>query len=322
MVQSILISIIIPVKNGDFWLLETLTAIAKQTLFAQTEIIVIDSGSTDSSLEILKQFPIRLIQIRPDEFNHGETRNIGVRAAKGKYVVMTVQDALPVDQFWLQNLLDGFIGDNIAGVCGQQIVAHQKENNPAEWFYPVSKPGIVQYCFKDSKDFVKLSSEMKKQICGWDNVTACYKREILLKLPFRKIEFAEDMCWAKDAIDAGFSIVYNSHARVYHYHQMIKEFAFKRRLTELYYSYKIIGYIPASANITLIKYLRLIKILIKREVSFFSKFKWFKYNINFYIQHKKAFKVFTNALQQGDVNLDNTYKYFCNTIPQAKRVNK
>jgi rhamnosyltransferase len=323
MIQTdILFSIIIPTKNGEFWLYETLTAIVNQVLFSQSEIIVVDSGSTDKTLEILKEFPVRLIEIKPEAFNHGETRNVCVREAKGKYVVMTVQDAKPANENWLQYLLDGFVEENVAGVCGQQIVAHIKENNPVEWFYPVNKPSMVNYFFSDQKEFENLDAEKKKQICGWDNVNACYKRDMLLKTPFRKIEFAEDMYWAKDAIMSGFSIVYNTGARVYHYHQMSNEYAFKRSLTELYYRYKIIGYKPEPVNVSFIQYLRLIKVLMKRDVSFFSKFKWFKYNIDFNFQYKKAYNVFANALQQGDSVLDNTYTHFCTAPPQSQRVNK
>ena len=80
----------------------------RQTLIAQSEIIVIDSGSTDRSLEIVRRYPVRLIEIPASEFNHGSTRNLGVRAAKGEYVVMTVQDALPGSDDWLELFLAGF----------------------------------------------------------------------------------------------------------------------------------------------------------------------------------------------------------------------
>jgi hypothetical protein len=103
---------------------------------------------------------------------------------------------------------------------------------------------------------------------------------------------------------------------------MTKEFAFKRSLTELYYRYKILGYKPTSANVSIIQYLRLIKVLLKRDVPFFSKFKWFMYNVNFNNQYHKAFNVFTNALKKGDADLDKTYALICSTAPQAKRVNK
>ena len=106
--SDILVSIVIPVKNGDYWLEHTLTALLNQELDKPFEVIVIDSGSTDSSLDIIRKHPVHLIQIQPETFNHGTTRNIGVQAAKGEYVVMTVQDARPVDNQWLKHLLAGF----------------------------------------------------------------------------------------------------------------------------------------------------------------------------------------------------------------------
>src|SRR6185503_1987399 len=102
--EDILISIVIPVKNGDHWLEALFEKLVTQTLYPQAEIIVLDSGSTDRSLEIIARYPVKLINIPPKEFNHGETRNVGVRAARGKYVVMTVQDALPFSNDWLQHL--------------------------------------------------------------------------------------------------------------------------------------------------------------------------------------------------------------------------
>ena len=76
MEKKIVISVIIPVKNGTPWLDACLQAIINQTLFDQTEIIVIDSGSTDGTLELLKKYPVTVYSIHPSEFNHGLTRNI------------------------------------------------------------------------------------------------------------------------------------------------------------------------------------------------------------------------------------------------------
>src|ERR1700722_2461941 len=138
--NDILISVIIPVKNGDYWLEGVLEGLVTQTLFDRCELIVIDSGSTDKTLEMVRRFPVRLVQIPPEQFNHGSTRNLGVNLAKGEYVVMTVQDAKAADEGWLQKLLDGFDAPDVAGVCGQQIVPHDPDKNPVEWFRPVAPP--------------------------------------------------------------------------------------------------------------------------------------------------------------------------------------
>ncbi len=66
------------------------------------EVIVIDSGSTDGTLDLLKNYDIARPSPESKEFNHGETRNLGMQLSKGRFVVMTVQDATPADEFWLE----------------------------------------------------------------------------------------------------------------------------------------------------------------------------------------------------------------------------
>src|SRR3989338_2725303 len=117
------ISIIIPTKNGMTFIGETLRRIYTQNVLLSFEIIVIDSGSTDGTIEVIKSFPqIRLIQIKPERFRHGRTRNLGAKEARGKHLVFLNQDAWPADEFWLVNLLKDFDKDEkIAGVFSRQI---------------------------------------------------------------------------------------------------------------------------------------------------------------------------------------------------------
>src|SRR5689334_1039468 len=98
--NNILISVVVPVKDGAPWLDSCIKGIMQQTLFAKTEIIAIDSGSTDGSLDILKKYPVKVVSIKPAEFNHGLTRNYALQFCKGTYVVMTVQDATATDDKW------------------------------------------------------------------------------------------------------------------------------------------------------------------------------------------------------------------------------
>ena len=127
---EVMVSVVIPVKNGDIWLNHVIPAILSQELDGGLEVILIDSGSTDNTLNIISNYPVKLIRIEPGTFNHGTTRNMGAGLAKGKYVVMTVQDAKPVSRRWLKTLMEGFTDDNVAGVCGQQIVPHHHDKNP------------------------------------------------------------------------------------------------------------------------------------------------------------------------------------------------
>src|SRR5690606_15579188 len=138
-----LISVVIPVYNGAFWLRDLIPALLDQSIASQCEFIFIDSGSQDESVTIISSYPVRLLYVEPADFNHGETRNFGVQQAGGEYVVMTVQDAMPAGKYWLENLLKGFVNPEVAGVCGIQVVPEGENTNPLAWYKPVSPGELV-----------------------------------------------------------------------------------------------------------------------------------------------------------------------------------
>ena len=323
---DLLISIVIPVKNGDYWLEDLLGNLERQTLFHRSEIIVIDSGSTDRSLEIVRRHPARLVTIPPEEFNHGATRNFGVQLARGRYVVMTVQDAIPVDDGWLQTLLDGFgqdgaagfDGGQVAGVCGQQIVPHDPDKNPVEWFRPVSAPEKRTYHFPDKASFARLNPLEKRRICGWDNVNAMYDRDILLRMPFRPLAFAEDGMWAKDALEAGYAIVYQPAARVNHYHYEPPDYAFRRHFTVSYHFYRIFALKPSAAGSTVRPLLSNARLLWReRRLGWKDKWKWLLYNYRWRKAVRRSVRVFNAALRNGEDSLDAMHGRICGAPPQA-----
>ena len=135
------VSVIIPVKNEAVKIRACIDGILSQTV-PVAEIIVIDSGSTDETVAILRSYKeVTLIEIPGTEFNHGATRNLGVSKATGEFVLLTVGDARPYNNFWIEELLNGFVDEEVAGVCGQQVVPHETDKNPVEWFRPVDCRG-------------------------------------------------------------------------------------------------------------------------------------------------------------------------------------
>lgn len=319
MSQKVLVSIVIPVKNGDYWLTDTLKGLFNQKISGIFEVIVIDSGSTDSSLDIIKQFPVRLIQIDAAFFNHGLTRNRGVKEAKGEFVVMTVQDAKPIDEKWLQHLLNGFDEVGVAGVCGQQIVPWEKDKNPVAWSRPQSEPQLVKYKFTPD-EFNQLHATEKRVVCGWDNVSAIYRKKVLEEIPFGEVMFAEDCLWAREAILKGYSIVYNPNARVYHYHFEEPASIVKRLFAEYYHFYKFLGYQPVYADNGFLRKLKDIKLLVKeRKVPWPDKWKWFWYNLVIRKKINETIDIFYQSLSEGEDALLKKYNLLCDQVPQARK---
>jgi len=312
--DDILCSVVIPVKNGIETLPECLEGIRKQSIYPSIEIIIIDSGSTDGTLVFLQsQHDVLLKEISPQSFNHGTTRNLGVLIARGKLVAMTVQDAIPVDHLWLEKMIHHFDDQNVAGVCGQQVVPHDINKNPHQWFRPVNSPTQRKIKFGSSFEYDRLSPEQKKNVCNWDNVNAMYRRDILLKIPFREAFFAEDSIWAQDAFRQGYTLVYDNSAQVYHYHYQTYEYTYKRMLTQLYFGYKIFTHKRIN-RFNSIEYIR----IIYRNIKYRVHPKWIWHNWRIIHARNKSFKDFYYWLRKGEGALDDFYNLICKSPPQGK----
>ncbi|MBZ0097975.1 MAG: hypothetical protein K8F30_02770 [Taibaiella sp.] len=210
--------------------------------------------------------------------------------------------------------MQGLEDNDVVAVCGQQIVPHDHNMNPAQWFRPFSEPRITKYRFSES-EFIVMSPVDLKRVCSWDNVTALYKRDILLNLPFERTIFAEDATWAKAALSSGYTIAYNYNARVYHYHHESPEFAYKRAFAEMYSTYKIFGLAPDVPRHSLWYYLRLAKVLVGTStLTVKAKLYWWSYNLNLARAYRKAGKDFQTSLQLGQAELEQLYYKLCNYI--------
>ena len=309
-----LVSIVIPVKNAAPWLDSLLASILSQEGDFETELIILDSESTDETTEILKKYSVEYYSIPPGEFNHGVTRNFGASKAKGEVVVMTVQDAIPANSLWLKELLDGFLDCNVIGVCGKQIVPKSANKNPLEWFSPINELQIKRggHC-----DLNTISATD----CGWDNVTAAYKRSFLIeKIPFRKVKFGEDAYWAKDALLSGYDLVYNDRALVYHYHHEDSDFTYKRSIEEFYLKYSLFNIEPEVKYIDFWGRIKVALSILMKMKSFKKWQYWCNYN---YIKNKTIFSAsedFKRHLSKGHKSIEDFYSEVCNVSVIANKI--
>ena len=117
-----MISVIVPVKDGGDDLRRCLDGIAKQRTSEQIETLVVDSGSTDGSLELARSSGARVLEVAPSDFRHGATRNFAADNARGELLVFTTQDAYATETHWLERLCAPLRSDEeVAGVYGRQI---------------------------------------------------------------------------------------------------------------------------------------------------------------------------------------------------------
>lgn len=305
------ISIIIPVKNGIATIRQCLDAIFAQTLIDQTEVIVIDSGSTDGTLEVLQEYPIRLYQIPPENFNHGTTRNYGVSLTKGEFIVMTVQDAVATDNKWLEKITLPFYNPQIMGVCGRQMVPEEIDKNPGAWTKTFSEPQTIKVCFS-VEEIIKLTPLEKRNKMGWDNVTSAYRKTALLAHPFPKTNYSEDISWALEMYQKGYCLAYASMATVFHYHHETFKYRYKRSFIEtaqhfFLYQYKANPFITKNH---LIPFYRIAKTTVNHKPY------WFWYNLRILTANWLATVKFRLILAfNGKIGLAKYYNALTQEIP-------
>ena len=215
MYSSPVVSIIILTKNAGSNFRPLLENIFSQRYDGKYEVLVIDSGSTDDTLRTAKEFPVKIIQIKPDAFHHGKTRNLGAQQSRGSILVYITQDALPLDKDWLQKLVSNLDNSNVAMVCGRQI-PWQTTKPPEKLFYAHNFP---QHKIMLTLDNWQKSADRYRNTIFISNVNSAIKRDVWQHFRFSEnIIMAEDKEFAKRILFAGYAIVYEPNAAVYHAH--------------------------------------------------------------------------------------------------------
>lgn len=206
--------------NGEAYLERLLNQVFIQDIEGDFEVLVIDSGSRDATLDIVSKFPaIRLHTIANAEFGHGRTRNLAARIAKGEFIAYLTHDAIPMNDQWLRELLEPFsLNDRVVGVVGKQV--------PRPGCFPLLKyeiQGLFAGLGPDTgttlyyKSGFVQSEEMLDALAFYSDVNSAARRDFLVNtIPYRDVPYAEDQLFGRDVIDAGYIKAYAGRAAVEH----------------------------------------------------------------------------------------------------------
>jgi rhamnosyltransferase len=217
------ISVVIPVLNGGEPMRRCLEAIRSQKVSDDVEIVAVDSGSTDGTQDLVRSFDGRVHEIAPEDFNHGETRNLGARLAAGEIVVFTVDDALAVDDRWLEQLTEPLRVENrLAGTYARQIAY---EGAPLHQSYYIDH----RYGPEPRLQRASGADELTVANVLFSNVSSAIRKPLLEEFPFASdIVIAEDLEWCTRVLLAGYEIAYVPEAVVRHSHDYTLGDALKR----------------------------------------------------------------------------------------------
>jgi rhamnosyltransferase len=234
---------VIPTRNGAATIATVLDAVAGQHRDGSLEVVAIDSGSTDGTAELLCDRVDRLIEIEPEEFNHGLTRNRAIAEASGEQVILLVQDAVPASPAWLQHLVDPLRRDaSLAGTFARQL-PHPDASRLTRWALSgwigaQAEPRIS--AIGDYQTYEARPPMERYLTCVFDNVCSCVQRSVWEQHPFRRTPIAEDIEWAQEVLMAGYRIAYTPQATVLHSHErslryeLVRTYQTHHRLNELF----------------------------------------------------------------------------------------
>ncbi|MDP2642156.1 MAG: glycosyltransferase [bacterium] len=196
-------SIIIRSYNEEKRIGDLLRAIEKQD-YKNYEIILVDSGSLDKTLEIAKEFPVNIIRIEKQDFTFGYALNVGCRASKGKFLVLASAHVVPVDEKWLTNLIAPFKDEKVAMIYGRQRGSDESK-------------------FSEKRDFQRLfgksALDSGVSLDYANNANSAIRKELWDEKPFDEYLFGlEDIDWAKHMTKKGYLVHYEPKATIYHIH--------------------------------------------------------------------------------------------------------
>ena len=212
-----LASIIIRSYNEGWALRETLPVVQAQE-YRNWELIVIDSGSTDGSVELIRAArPAHFIQIQPHEYNPSRALNCGLQMARGEYGIFLNADATPQGNHWLRPLVTALFDPRTAAVFGRQI--------------PRPDCRAVFACDYDRCFGPNRESDR------WDHffsmVSSGLRKDIWAKRGFlEKMQYSEDDEYTRWCRAQGYRVAYVPESVVMHSHNYTPAQAYKRSFGE------------------------------------------------------------------------------------------
>ena len=232
--EAPLVSIALVTRNGVATLPELLEVVSQQRVDFAYELVAVDSGSTDGSAELLARRVDRLFKIAPGAFNHGLTRNAAIEQARGELVVLLVQDAVPANESWLDELTAPLLADaRLAGTFSRQRPRPDASLLTRLYFEraAVARDERRTAAPLTPADLAAFTPMERLERCTFDNVCSCIRRSVWTKIPFRETPIGEDVEWAKEVLLAGYPLAFVPAAAVVHSHDRSASYEFNRTFT-------------------------------------------------------------------------------------------
>jgi len=184
-----------------------LDAVQGQVTGRRFEVLAVDSGSTDGTLDTLRAHGVRVVTIEQGAFNWGRTRDLAYEQARSPVVVNLSQDAIPRNDQWLERLLRPLADPEVAVSCGSSVPDAEREFPQFPW----ERNGYFYF----TREMGKFAARYGR---GLSFANSAVRRAVWEDLRFDDQPTGEDFQFQTKLHAAGLRIAFVDDAPVLHHH--------------------------------------------------------------------------------------------------------
>lgn len=230
------ISVVIRARNEEKYIDRLLYGITQQTI-KNVEVVLVDSGSTDNTLAIASQYPVKVVHIQPENFTFGRSLNMGIEASSGEAIVIISAHCYPVYPDWLEQLVKPLENEEVAISYGKQRGGSSNHFSEHQFF---SKYFPENSVFQQGHPYSH-------------NANAAIKKSLWKQHPYNEnLTGLEDLAWSSWAMESGYTIAYVAEAEIIHLHDETAAQVFNRYKREAVAMRQILP----NSKFTLVKFLK------------------------------------------------------------------
>jgi len=242
---DVCLSIIIPTLNAgeEFRLL--LRKLFEQKGLAELEVVVVDSGSTDETVERAREAGCRVLEIPPAEFSHSFSRNAGAAAARGDCLLFMVQDAYPIGDYWAYAMVCYLQEHSKTRVAAVSCAEFSRSDSDLFYDFMVAIHYRFLGCFEDDRiGEYRGPSRLALHSSGQLSDVACLISSALFDEYRYRGDYAEDLDLGIRLIKDGYRVAMLASVKVVHSHNRVAYYYLKRCFVDVIFQARMFDDFP------------------------------------------------------------------------------